>query len=226
MGWTIIKDKKDADKTTIAFPEEKKEAVFFNGRLSSVTVDGVKVLYPDGVRPLSVTDKEGKAVSGDMAQKAISTANAFVARIDNNAVVFNQNYPNHFGTNMLAQAANRVETRVADVASEMQKRQERLKNAMAMKEAKKKIARASPELATIEGDVDDYNVTMRDEEKRIAAAYGVAPNASKPDGKWTEAQLQQYKESLDTMYENIRKAMAKANTMQVNPATRVGGGRN
>lgn len=207
--WVIVTDKKEPTKRTVAFPKEKKEAVFFEGKLSSVTIDGVKVLYPDGVHPLSVTDKDGKLIPEAKAKKYISAANAFVTRIDNNSVNFNKNHPQLFGVDMLEQAGNRVGMRIEDIKLAKLEAAERMKNAIAMKEARKKVARISPEMATIEGEPEDYAATMRSEEKRIAEAYGVSPNAAKPDGKLTDADLQKLYEAETKRLQAITEAKNK-----------------
>ena len=219
--WVIITDKKEPSKRTVAFPREKKEAVFYDGKLSSVTIDGMKVLFPDGVHPLSVTDKNGNPVPEAAAQKVINAANAFVTRIDNNSVAFNQNHPDVFGKDMLAQAGTRVETSIEDIRLAQQKNADRMRNALAMKEAQKKVARTSPEMAVIEGDADDYLATMGSEEKRIAKAYGVSPNAKKPDGRLTDADLQKLYEAEKQRLDNIN--AAKARVLPRAPAARGGG---
>lgn len=219
--WVIVTDKKEPTKRTVAFPKEKKEAVFYDGKLSSVTIDGVKVLYPDGVHPLSVTDKDGKPLPEAKAKKAINAANAFVSRIDNNSVAFNKNHPEIFGEDMLNQAGTRTETRITDIALEIKEREEQMKVALAAKEARKKVARTSPEMAVIEGDTDDYNATMQAEENRISKAYGVAPNAKKPDNRLTDADLQKLYETEKQRLQNINEAKAKV--LPHAPVTKGGG---
>ena len=212
MGWVIIKDKKEPDKVTVSFPEEKKEAVFYNGKLSAVTVDGVKVLYPDGVHPMptATNAKDDVPVSEAASKKAIKAADAFVDRIDNNSVVFYERYPERFGEAMIDGVSTRSATRVADLELEIQERKGRMDNAIAMREAKKKLARTSPELATILGDEKDYAATMRKEENRISAAYGVASNAQKPDGRLSEADLKKIYEAELKRLEAVTQAKNRA----------------
>ena len=228
MGWAINSEKKTSQvETRVWFSEsdgkaEKKSgAYFYDGELKKVVIGEITVSYPDGVHPLMVSDKDGNPLPEAKAKKIINEANSFVKRIENNSKVFHQKYPDWFGKDMVDKATDRIATRINDIELEMAEREAQMKVALAEKSARQKVARISPGMATICGEADDYIATAEADENRISKAYGVAPNAKKPDGKLTDADLKKLYEAEKQRLENLD--AAKARVLPHAPVTKGGG---
>ena len=225
MAWTIAKHKVGQQtETKISFPEEKKQAVFYDGKLSSVTINGVKILYPDGKTPTSITGADGQPLVGTAARKALNAAENYLQRIENNSLAFAKNAPDKFDANMLDWYSGRLQSRADILAARLE-----------LNDAKKKVTfrnnnkpsttnePISPELAVINGDMDAYNRALKQEEDHMFEVYGLSPNAKRPDGKLTEADMKKLKEAYDKMYENIGFAQNLAAARRGKIATRGGG---